>query len=216
MDQMDKLRGPEEAPAFEDSDGPTSALRMCEEAGVVARMETVHAMAVRALREHCVAMDMLVLGRRGTVGRREIGNTASSVVSRPIVPTLLCRDTVVPWGDVLVAYEATPTGGRALKAGAQLASDLNASLDVVIADPQREQGRRSEAYVSRALRAFHVEGHLVRHETRMAEALQRTALEYPCSVLVAPAGRNCPWPWSKSEVLNSALNYPGAMALVVP
>lgn len=216
IDRMEKLRSPEEPPLHEDMDGPAEALARCEEAGLVARLQTVRAMAVPALRENCVAMDLLVLGRRGTVGRREIGSTASNVMSRPVVPTLLCRDTVVPWGDVMVAYEPTPNGGRALKTGALLAQELNTALDVVIADPEREKGRRAEAYVSRALRAFQLDGRVERHEAKVAEALQHAALEHPCSVVVAPAGRACPWPWTRSDVVNSALSYPGALALVVP
>jgi nucleotide-binding universal stress UspA family protein len=216
IDRMDALTAEDDAPRLQDDEFPATVTRACEDAGAVTSYKAVHGTPVRTLRERSVAMDLLVLGRHGRTGRLPIGATASSVVSRPIVPTLLCRDTLIPWGDVLVAYESSPHGGRALKIAADLSARLNVNLDVIIADPERDKLRKLEDYVSTVLRAYHLEGDRMRHEGKLAEALGRASLQFQSSVVVVPDGHNSPWPWSRSETLHAAIQFPAAMALVVP
>ena len=216
IDRVDALTNDEHFPTLQDDEFPPAVTRACEESGAVTTFNVAHGTPIRTLRERSVAMDMLVLGRHGRSGRVPIGATASNVVSRPIIPTLLCRDTLVPWGDVIVAYENTPTGGRALKLAGELSNLLNVTLDVIIAETERDKLRKSEAYVNTVLRAYHIEGSQMRHEGKMSDALTRAALEYQSSIVVVPDGRYCPWPWSRSETVRAALQFPAAMALVVP
>jgi len=216
LDRVDALTVEDQYTMVQDDDFPPAVTRLCEESGAVASYSVAHGTPVRTLRERSVAMDLLVLGRHGRTGRMPIGATASNVVSRPIIPTLLCRDTLIPWGDVIVAFENTPTGGRALKIAGELSNQLNVSLDVIIAENERDKLRKSEAYVTSVLRAYHIEGSQMRYEGKMSEALTRASLEYQSSIVVVPDGRYCPWPWSRSEIVRAALQFPAAMALVVP
>lgn len=215
MDRMDAMMTEDDTPPLRDED-LAAAVRMCEEAGVHCVQHKQSGLAVRVLREYSPAMDLVVLGRRGTIGRRLVGSTASSVISRPIVPTLLCRDEQVAWRRLLLVFENSVTGGRAVKVAGTLASELNLGLDVVIADSDRERGRRTGEQAKMALRAYHVEGEFIYHEGRVAEALQSAALQLQSSVVIVPQGRTCAWPWSRSEAVRAAIEFPTALALVVP
>jgi nucleotide-binding universal stress UspA family protein len=215
LDRLDAMMTEPEAPLAADDD-LAPAVRICEDAKVVCTHSRRNGMAVRVLREECLAMDLLVLGRRGTIGRKVVGSTATTIVSRPIVPTLLCRDTEIPWRRALVAYEVSANGGRALKVAGELASALNMGLDVVVADVDRERGRKAAEYAGRVLRGYHLDGEFVQHQGRIAEALQSAALQFQSSVVVVPDGRNGPWPWSRSEAVLAAIEFPTALALVVP
>lgn len=216
LDRLEQMMTEDSTPSIPEDDELAAAVRNCEDAGVVCTWQRLHGLAVRVLREHCPPMDLLILGRRGTLGRRLVGLTAASIISRPVVPTLLCRDTVIPVRRLLLAYEPTPTGGRALKLAGSLAEALNLEVDVVAADMERERARRSAAQARMALRAYHVEGEVVPHEGRLSEALQSAALEYQSSVVIVPHGRTGSWPWLRSDGVRAAIEYPTALALVVP
>jgi nucleotide-binding universal stress UspA family protein len=216
LDRLDQMMAEDSTPPIPEDDELGAAVRICEEAGVVCTWQRLHGLAVRVLREHCPPMDLLILGRRGTIGRRLVGLTASSIVSRPLVPTLLCRDTVIPFQRLLLAYEPTPTGGRALKLAGSMGEALNIGVDVVVADTERARARRSAAQARMALRAYHVEGEVVPHEGRLSDAVQSAALEYQSSVVIVPHGRTGSWPWLRSDGVRAAIEYPTALALIVP
>jgi nucleotide-binding universal stress UspA family protein len=216
LDRMDQMMSDDVPAPLPEDDDLAAAVRTCEEAGAVCSWKRMHGLAVRVLREHCPPMDLLILGRRGTLGRRLVGLTASSIISRPVVPTLLCRDTVIPLHRLLLAYEPTPVGGRALKLAGNIAEALNVEVDVVAADLERDRARRSVEQARTALRAYHVDGESIPHEGRLSDALQSAALEYQSSVVVVPHGRTGSWPWLRSDGVRAAIEYPTALALIVP
>lgn len=216
LDRLDQMMAEDAPTPIPEDDSLAAAVRTCEEAGIVSTWQRLHGTAVRVLREHCPPMDLLILGRRGTLGRRLVGLTASSIISRPVVPTLLCRDTVIPLRRLLLAYEPTPTGGRALKLAGSLGEALNVDVDVVAADVERDRARRSVEQARMALRAYHLDGETVPHEGRLSDALQSAALEYQSSVVLVPHGRTGSWPWLRSDGVRAAIEFPTALALVVP
>ena len=193
-----------------------AAQRMCEDAGVPCRCQRQNGMASRVLLEQSLAMDLLVLGRRGAVSKTLGGRTAASILRRPLVPTLLCQDDLVPWRQMLLVYEPTAAGGRALRLAGGLASELNIGLDVLHAGPSRDQVRRGLQYAKNVLRAYHVDGEFLAERGTSASALRGAALDLHSSVVIAPDHRCSTWPWVRSETVRSAIDYPGAMALVVP
>ncbi len=206
----------EETPLPPDDDALAAAAQTCEQAGVIATYQTLHGMAARVLREEAVAMDLLVVGRHGTTGRHALGTTAATLTRQALVPTLLCRDEMVPWQRLLVAFEPSPVGGRALKLAGALAAGLNLGLDVLVADPQRSRAQEALSYARRALRAYHVEGEGMQHTGRMPGALETIAAQWQSSVVIVPDEPCRTWLWRPSPTVAAALRLPHALILIVP
>ena len=216
LDRHDAMMaGDEDVPLGEDDELGIAA-HICEDAGVVCTFRRQHGMATRVLQEQCVAMDLLVLGRQGTIGRRAIGATASRIISQPVVPTLLCREEVVPLDRVLLVFESSPSGGRALRTAADLCSSLDLGLDVVVADANKLGRRNTIQAARRALRAYNVSGEDLLHKGRSSEAIRSAALEFQSSMVVVPDGHSRRWPPGRSEVVTAAVECPGTVAMVVP
>jgi len=216
LDRNEAMTAEGEDMALNGDDDLGTAQRICDDAGVACRCWRQSGMATRVLLEQSLAMDMLVLGRRGAVSRSMIGRTATSILRRPVVPTLLCQEDVVPWNRMLLVFEPTAAGGRALKLAGGLASELNAELDVLYAGPSKDQVRKSLHYAKNVLRAYHVEGEFVAERGSNVSALRSTALDLQSSVVITPDRPCGTWPWVRSELVRSAVDYPGAMTLVVP
>lgn len=216
LDRNEALMADETEGMLAGDDDLGAAQRMCEEVGVPCRAQRQNGMATRVLLEHSLAMDVLILGRRGAVSKTLVGRTAQSILRRPVVPTLLCQEDLVPWRNMLLVYEPTAAGGRALKLAGALASKLNIGLDVLYAGPSRDQVRRSLQYAKNVLRAYHVDGDFLAERGSNATALRGAALDLQSSVVIAPDHRCSTWPWVRSELVRSAIDYPGAMALIVP
>lgn len=214
LDRVDAMMEEDELGLPSDDDELAAALRLCEDAGVACSYQRLHGMAPHVLREQCVAMDLLVLGRRGAIARKPLGSTTTSLLLHPIVPTLLCREETVPWRRLLLAYDGSPAGGRALKLAGGLASGLNVDLDVLVAEPERQRVSHALDYAKRALRAYHVEGEFVQHRGRIVEFLQGAALELQSSAVVVPDGHTRLW--QRSATVNAAIKLPGCLTLVVP
>ena len=216
LDRAEALSGEtEEAPAAEDDD-MAAALRMCEDAGVSCTHQRLHGPAWSVLRDQAPAMDALVIGRHGHAPGRPLGANAAAIIARPVVPTVLCREEVVPWERLLLAFERSAAGGRALKLAGDLAAELNVSLDVLVAAPERERGARNLASAQKALRAYHVDGEFVHHRGRTPEVLQSAALELNSAVVAVPAGPGRRWPRARAATVTAALNLPGALVIIVP
>lgn len=216
LDRIDAMTGEDDDAPPPDTDDLAPAARLCEDAGVPCSARSLHGMATHVIREQSVTMDLLVLGRQGTTGRRAVGATATSLVYHPTAPTLLCREDTVPWDRMLIAFEPSPTGGRALRTAGEISSKLNIDLDLLVADPKREKRAGSLEQAGMALRAYHVEGERIQHDGNLAEALRSTALELGSSVVVVPNGNGAILPWSRSDVIRAAVEFPGALTLVVP
>ncbi len=218
VDRVEAMRSREEVdegplPSDPDLD---AAARIVENAGITCSLQTRSGMATRVLPEQAIAMDMLVLGRHGTLRRSAVGRTAASIIYHPTVPTLLCQEEPLPLHRLLLVYEPTPSGGRALRVAGELASELNVTLDVAVPDTDRRRGEENLAYVSSALRAYHVEGERVRFNGALPEAVSEMALDMGSSMVVLGDGHSCLWPWSKPANIRAAVQVPGALSLVVP
>lgn len=199
-----------------DDDELAAAVRMCEDAGVTCTHQRLHGPAWSALRDQAPAMDALIIGRRGHASSKSLGGNAAALVARPIVPTVLCREEIVPWERLLLAFEHSAAGGRALKFAGDLAAGLNVALDVLVAAPEREPGARTLTYAQKALRAYHLDGEFVQHRGRTPEVLQSAALELNSAVVAVPAGPARTWPGARSATVTAALDLPGALVIVVP
>ena len=201
----------------EEDDDAAAAVRLCSEANVPCTYQCPHGMATRVLREASVAMDLLVLGRRGTTGRKAVGATASALMANPPTPVLLCQEVTAPVERALLAYEPSAAGGRALKLAGALCSELNIGLDVVVAGQNRRQAGRVLEQAMAVLRAYHVEGESMQYQGRPGEALQAVALELQSSIIVVPHNQTCSLaPHRLSSTVQAAVTFPTAMALVVP
>lgn len=212
---LTELKAEEEQPAPGD-DSVSAVLQACHTAQVSCSFKRVHGMARRVLREQSRAMDMLVLGRHGERGRRPLGATASAILTRPAAPTLLCLEEVTRFERVLLAYEPTPSGGRALRLAGELCEDLNIELDVLVADHRREWLDRNLDYAKGLLRSYHVEGEHIKHHGPAAGALATYALELQSSLLVVPQERPCLLLSTIRPLARAAVTFPTAMAMVVP
>jgi nucleotide-binding universal stress UspA family protein len=209
---------PDDAPApVKDDDDAAAAIRLCHEANVPCTYQCPHGMAPRLLREHSIAMDLLVMGRRGTTARRAVGATATAILAAPPAPVLMCREMPATVDRALLAYEPSAAGGRALKLAGSLCTELNIGLDVVVAGQGRREAARVLDQAMKVLRAYHVEGEQMQYQGKPAEALQTAALELASSIIVVPHHQSCPLVMRKpSETVRAALDFPTAMALVVP
>ncbi len=217
VDRLEQMSiDPENRPPRAEDDAGAIAARLCEDAGVTYRWRSQHGMATRVLSEQSVAMDLIVVGRHGAAGRYPIGRTASQLIFHPTAPTVVCQEAPVALRRVMLGYEPTTGGGRALRVAAALCSALNISLDVLVADPDRRRGRITQEYASQTLRAYHVEGEQMRHEGPLHEGLRAAALELAEPLIIIGNGHRCCLPWVRSRTIQAALNVPGAMTLVVP
>jgi len=216
VDRIDARAAEDELPIVEDDGDLSLAVKMCEERGIVCSHERLHGMARRLLRERSVGMDLLVVGRRGTMGRSRVGASAASIIHQPTIPTVLCRDEIVPWDRLLLCYEPSIAGGRALQLAGSLASGMNVVLDVVCADQRREAAHRNVQAARKVLRAYHVEGEDVPHVGRMADAVPSACLQLRSSVVIIPAALPWPWSWSRNPVVEAAVDFSAAIPVVVP
>lgn len=215
LDRAEALSSEAEvAPA--DDDEMAAAVRTCEEAGVTCTHRRLHGPAWSVLRDQAPAMDALVIGRHGHAPGRPLGANAAAIIARPVVPTVLCREEVIPWERLLLAFENSAAGGRALKFTGELAAELNVSLDVLVAAPEREPAARTLAYAQNALRAYHVDGEFVHHRGHTPEVLQSAALELNSAVVAVPAGPGRTWLRAYGATVNAALHLPGALVIIVP
>jgi len=205
------------SPMVEEDDDAAAAVRLCSDAHVPCTYQRPHGMATRLLREHSVAMDLLVVGRRGTVARKAVGATASALLADPPTPVLLCQEIAAPVERALLAYEPNPAGGRALKLAGSLCSELNIGLDVVVTGKGRRETGKTLEQAMTVLRAYHVEGERMQYHGRPGEALQAAALELQSSIIVVPHHQTCSLALHRpSETVRAAVTFPTAMTLVVP
>ncbi len=164
--------------------------------------------------------DLLVIGR-GDEPRRgssDLGRTAEFLLSELVSPTLVCASQLVEVRSVLVPYTVSISGGRALSFAAGLCETINASLSVLVCEPNRQTAGKALAAAEKALRAFNVEGDHAVSLTPPLEALRTAALERETSLIVVPGAhkRHYLLPWSRNEVLWRALEIPGAAVLAYP
>lgn len=195
--------------------------RLCELRHIVCEEEHLYGRSPgpRLLRRSWLT-DLLVIGR-GDEPRRgssDLGRTAEFLLSELVSPTLVCASQLVEVRSVLVPYTASISGGRALSFAAGLCETMNASLSVLVCEPNRQTAGKALAAAEKALRAFNVEGDHAVSLTPPLEALRTAALERETSLVIVPGAhkRHYLLPWSRNEVLWRALELPGAAVLAYP
>ncbi len=195
--------------------------RLCEERRIVCEEEHLYGPSPgpRLLRRSWLT-DLMVIGRGREHGRspEDIGPTAEFLLSELVAPTLVCARQYIEIRSVLVPYKVSVSGGRALAFAARLCELMNASLTVLVCEPDRVKAGQALAAAQKALRAYRVEGS---HDISLSpplEALRSAALARESSLIVVPGAhkRNYILPWSRNRVLWRALELPGAMVLAHP
>ncbi len=195
--------------------------RLCELRHIVCEEEHLYGRSPgpRLLRRSWLT-DLLVIGR-GDEPRRgssDLGRTAEFLLSELVAPTLVCASQLLEVRSVLVPYTPSISGGRALSFAAGLCETMNASLSVLVCDPNRQKAGKAMAAAEKALRAYNVEGDHAVSLTLPLEALRTVALERETSLIIVPGAhkRHYLLPWSRNEVLWRALEIPGAAVLAYP
>lgn len=195
--------------------------RLCEARRIVCEEEHLYGRSPgpRLLRRSWLT-DLMVIGRGREHGRgpADIGPTADFLLSELVAPTLVCARQYTEIRSALVPYKVSISGGRALAFAARLCEMVNASLTVLVCEPDRVKAGQALEAAESALRAYHVEGS---HDISLRpplEALRTAALERESSLIIVPGAhkRNYILPWSRNEVLWRALELPGAMVLAHP
>lgn len=217
LDQTEQRRQSQEEIAASQQEAELAhPAAICDQYEVSCSTTISYGMAAHVLVKQALGADLLAIGRHGTVARGFIGQTARKLIFRPRVPTLLCCDQVVPVERLLLAYERTAEGGRALKLAADLSTDLNASVDVIVADESRRDADDDLEYARAMLAPHRVQATFMRHRGGMAEALQSTVPDMQSSLVVISNGHASIWPWAKSPTIKAATGFPGTLPLVVP
>lgn len=151
---------------------------------------------VTALVEHTRTAQLLVLGARGSSGVRErlLGSTALRCAAWSTCPTVIVREGPVTVGRVLVAFDDSPAGRRALRWGFHEADLHRADLHVVhVVWPPEWPGysREQLAQAARQMVEFNIEqlprtpsGRGVRAVTEVVEQ-EASAGADPGAVLLA-------------------------------
>ena len=149
----------------------------------VARGRTVDEL-LRAARE----VDMIILGRRGRTVIRpgRLGSTARAMVTSAPSMTLLLHEGSCLGAPIMVVYDGSTIGQRAVAAAASLALSRESALTILLADGQEDVGRlRDEAQgqlADREVRARYV-ALTASTAARLAHAVRTEG----CGVLVLPA-----------------------------
>ncbi len=174
--------------------------------------------AVR-LREESHLADLVVVGRgdkrhssSGQGGR----NTRQLLQRRLLRPVLVCSSEYIAPESILLVYQSSDAGGRAVSVAGELATTFNVGLDVVVTARRRHAAERRRDQVESALLVYHTEGEVVSSATTPTEALLTEGLERNPSVVVIPQPPPPMWSWQLSALYPAALQLPDTMILVVP
>jgi nucleotide-binding universal stress UspA family protein len=150
-------------------------------------------------------VDLVILGRAGWSGKRQLGSTAQAVASSAPAPTLLHAPRTASKPAILVVYDGSQVAQRALTTAANLILGQEGFLSVAIIATDHEEARRLqiEAAIwlrSRDLQAryrwlFEVDEEMVK---KLMSVEGECTLVLPASMLAAEDlvnllhGLNCP------------------------
>ncbi len=174
--------------------------------------------AVRLGEESHLA-DLVVVGRGGKPhsGSGQVGrNTRQLLQGRLLRPVLVCSSEYIAPESILLVYQSSHAGGRAVSVAGELASTFNVDLDVVVIGPKRHAAERRRDRVESALLAYHTEGEVISSLTAPGQALLTEGLQRNPSVVVIPQPPPAMWSWQLSPLYTAALQLPDTMILVVP
>ena len=222
LDMLDSAESLAETPSEQGAVIPAfleQARLKCQEAHISCTVRISHGQAARHLREHGWLVDLMVIGRcarRRHLRAGRIGRSAHQLLRTAQRPTLVCAREYIHIGSLMVVYEQSATGGRALAMAGELAATLNVPVDVVVAGRSRHTRERWMAQVRGALRAYHVEASIESSVAPPAQALTTLALDKNPSVVVLPQRRRLLGSWRLPTLYRTALQLPDTMVMVVP
>jgi len=178
-----------------------------------------HSPGLRLLRRSWLT-DLMVIGRGNERGRgsADVGPTTEFLLSELVSPTLVCARQYVELRSVLVPYKASVSGGRALSFAARLCELVNATLTVLVCDPDRIRAGKALEAAEDALRAYNIEGDHAVSLSSPLEAVRTAALQRGTSLIVVPGAHKRYYllPWSRNQVLWRALEVPGCAVIAYP
>ena len=196
--------------------------RVCDSRHIVCEAEVLFSTSpgARLLRRSWLA-DLVVIGRRSERAQgapAKLGPTAELMARQLVTPTLICAREYLDLRSVLLPYQASVSGGKALAFAAELCELLNASLDVLVCDRARRPAGAALEAARAALRAYKVEGEHSVSLTSPAEGIGKAAMEREASLVVVPGARKRPWglPWTRNQALWRALELPNTTVLAYP
>ncbi len=171
------------------------------------------------LREESSLADLVVVGRggrRGGGGGLAGRTTRRRLQARLRCPTLICASEYIEPKSILLLYEFSPAGGRAVSVAGELSATLNIDLDVVVTANKRYSAERLGKRVASALLAHHAEGEIISSVSNPAEALLTAGLDRDPSIVVIPQPPRPMWSWQLPPLYTAALQLPHTMILIVP
>lgn len=133
-------------------------------------------------------VDLIILGRRGrtVVRRRRLGSTARAMVANAPSLTLLLHDGACLATPIVVIYDGSMAGRRAVATAVALAKNRAGGLTVILADSREEMGHlRDEAQAQ--LEGKEVRARYIALSSSTASRLASLVQTEGCGVLVLPA-----------------------------
>lgn len=98
-------------------------------------------------------VDLVILGRAGWSGKRQLGSTAQTMASQALRPALFHAPRSTPRPAVLVVYDGSEIAQRALTTAADLVQSQKGFLSVAIIAGDHENARRIQIEVALWLRS---------------------------------------------------------------
>lgn len=128
--------------------------KKAEEAGVAAEARILMGHPARVLPTSAINAELVVLGRRGEhadLDGDSAGTTAERVVRHSERPVMLVPKTFHPVGKILVAYDGSNHGSKALHEGIELAQALGVPM-VVLAVAEHHDIETAQEFAQTAMR----------------------------------------------------------------
>lgn len=112
------------------------------------------------LMNECKQSDMVILGRTGWSGSRKLGSTARGMLEHPPHRTMVLGEGVMQQPSVLVAYDGSSAGMRALDMAVQMVQEKKGYLRVGIVAHDAPHARELQQNVLSTLRSLSQEARL--------------------------------------------------------
>jgi nucleotide-binding universal stress UspA family protein len=147
--------------------------------------------------------DLIILGKTGWSGRRQMGSTAREVAVQAPIQSLILLHKVRPGTPIMVAYDGSSASFRALEA-ARLIRDKDIPLYVLLVAETKEGADRLQAEVNRSLESDKNEVEFRWAVSIKGNRISQLAMISGCDVVVIPAVSDSFDPDALLTMLNEA------------
>lgn len=130
--------------------------------------------------------DLVVLGKTGWSGRRQLGSTTRLVIHQSSRPALILQTGVRLAAPVAVVYDGSDQAVRALRIAASLMRSGAGFLTAIILADQVETAREYQAAIARWLRGKNLKARFRWLVRPTRPGLERLLQSEPCGLLVLP------------------------------